>query len=80
MAGSVIPSYLAHLVVEGQGTEDTDRELRLCHVEAIEAQTAVLERIAAALEHSQGLPPVEGLEPITEADVADHKEMARRGY
>ena len=47
---SVIPSYLAHLVVEGQGTEHTDREIALCQVEAIEAQTAVLERIATVLE------------------------------
>lgn len=50
MAGSVIPSYLKHLVIEGQGSEDTTRELRLCQVEAIEAQTQVLARIAAALE------------------------------
>ena len=49
MAKSV-PHYLESQVVEGQADERHLAELALCQIEATEAQTAALERIAVALE------------------------------
>ena len=79
MAKSV-PHYLETAVVE---SGDTRAEVLLSLVEATEAQTAVLERIAVALEriaHQADGLDVDGEAAGIDAAVADHQQTARRGY
>ena len=83
MAKSV-PSYLERQVLEGQGDVEAQRaELMLCQIEATEAQTEALERIVAALEriaHQADGLDVNGDPAGIDAAVADHQQVARRGY
>ena len=69
-----VPNYLEGLVLEGGGDPEQVRtELAFCQIEATEAQTAVLERIASALER---LAPVPYL-PAGDDIIAHHKEISR---
>jgi hypothetical protein len=79
-----VPSYLERQVLEGEDNPEQQRaELMLCQIDATEAQTEVLERIAAALERiarqADGLD-VNGDPVGIDAAVADYPQTARRGF